>query len=167
MVFKFRMLSDENDHFVRDVEVPYDLTLEEFHQFLLRTLGYEPCMASFFTADDRWERQREFTLMEMGDDAEQSPATMRDVTLGQLLHCNRDRLVYLFDMLNDRAFYLELIEAKRPEASMEYPRVAFEHAPAPDQYDPEANPDQGGSIFDEMMDDFNTFEGDDNYSDDE
>ncbi|EKC56203.1 hypothetical protein OBE_11186, partial [human gut metagenome] len=24
MVFKFRMLSDENDHFVRDYEVPYD-----------------------------------------------------------------------------------------------------------------------------------------------
>ena len=23
MVFKFRMLSDENDHFVRDYEVPY------------------------------------------------------------------------------------------------------------------------------------------------
>ena len=29
MVFRFRMLSDENDNFVRDYEVPYDMTLLE------------------------------------------------------------------------------------------------------------------------------------------
>ena len=54
MVFQFRMLSDENDHFVRDYEVMYDMNLLDFHRFILRSLGYEPCMASFFTADDRW-----------------------------------------------------------------------------------------------------------------
>ena len=27
MIFRFRMLSDENDNFVRDYEVPYDMTL--------------------------------------------------------------------------------------------------------------------------------------------
>ena len=41
MVFKFRMLSDENDHFVRDYEVPYDMTLLGFHEFITRSLGYE------------------------------------------------------------------------------------------------------------------------------
>ena len=89
---------------------------------------------------------------------------MERVMLGQLIHENRDRLIYLFDMLNNRALYLELVEAKRPEAGMEYPRVAFEHAPAPNQYDPEANEDEG-SIFEQMMDDFGDFEGDDNYDD--
>ena len=52
MVFRFRMLSDENDNFVRDYEVLYDTTLLEFHDFILRSLEYEECMASFFTADD-------------------------------------------------------------------------------------------------------------------
>jgi hypothetical protein len=47
---------------------------------------------------------------------------------------------------------------------MEYPRVAFEHAPAPDQYDPAANEDDG-SIFEQMMDDFGEFEGDDSLDD--
>lgn len=55
MVFRFRMLSDENDNFVRDYEVPYDMTLLDFHNFILRSLEYEECMASFFTADERWE----------------------------------------------------------------------------------------------------------------
>ena len=30
MVFRFRMLSDENDNFVRDYEAMYDTTLLEF-----------------------------------------------------------------------------------------------------------------------------------------
>ena len=45
MVFKFRMLSDENDHFVRDYEVPYDMTLLGFHEFITRSLGYEEGMS--------------------------------------------------------------------------------------------------------------------------
>ena len=51
MIFRFRMLSDENDNFVRDYEVPYDMTLLDFHRFLLESLEYEECMTSFFTAD--------------------------------------------------------------------------------------------------------------------
>lgn len=167
MIFQFRMLSDENDHFVRDYEVRYDMNLLDFHHFILQTLGYEPCMASFFTADDRWERGREFTVEEMGmgDEAtEAAPVPMERVTLGQLIHNNRDRLIYLFDLFGDRAFYLELLGAKKPEPETVYPRVAFEHAPAPDQYDPTVNRD-GGSIFDEAMSDFNDFEGADDQDD--
>ena len=110
MVFRFRMLSDENDHFVRDYEVMYDTTLLAFHQFILQSLEYEECMASFFTADERWEKLREFTLMEMGDSTEEgSPETMENVTLGQIIHHHRDRLIYLFDLFGDRAYYLEFV----------------------------------------------------------
>lgn len=94
MVFKFRMLSDENDHFVRDYEVPYDMTLLGFHEFITRSLGYEEGMVSFFTADKQWNRLREFTLMDMGDNSEDAPLPMADITLGQLIHNNRDRLIY-------------------------------------------------------------------------
>ena len=163
MVFKFRMLSDENDNFIRDLEVPYDMTLRGFHEFLVRILGYEACMTSFFTADGQWERLQEYTLLDMGDP---ESIQMENVSLGQLLHHNRERLIYLFDQLNNRALYLELTEAKKPEPTMEYPRVAFEHAPAPDQYDPAANEDDG-SIFEQMMDDFGEFEGDDSLDDEE
>ena len=45
MVFRFRMLSDENDNFVRDYEVLYDTTLLEFHDFILRSLEYEECLS--------------------------------------------------------------------------------------------------------------------------
>lgn len=68
-------------------------------------------MASFFTANERWEKQREFTLLEMGDDMTGAPELMEHVTLGQIIHNRRDRLIYLFDLLGDRAYYLELTGA--------------------------------------------------------
>ena len=59
---------------------------------------------------------------------------------------------------------MELIEVKEPQKGMTYPRLQFEHSPAPDQYDPEAN-EESGSIFEEMMGEFGDFDGDDNYDD--
>ena len=56
MIFRFRMLSDENDNFVRDFEIAADNTLLDLHDFIIKMLRYDQCMASFFTADDRWER---------------------------------------------------------------------------------------------------------------
>ena len=166
MVFRFRMLSDENDNFVRDYEVMYDTTLLEFHNFLLETLEYEPCMASFFTADAMWERLDEFTLMEMGDGETRS---MAEVTLGQILHHIRDRLIYLFDLFADRAYYLELTGVYRVDPEASYPREIFAREEVPDQYDPSKTRTEGsdaeGSIYDQMMDEFNDFEGDDNYDD--
>lgn len=165
IVFKFRMLSDENDHFVRDYEVPGDMTLAEFQNFIRETLEYEEAMVSFYTADDRWEKLREFTLMDMGaGDDENAPLPMASVTLRQILHHVHDRLVYQFDLFANRAYFLELLDVVKavPEAS--YPREVFAHGSVPDQYDPDATA-ADGSIFDEMMDEFNDFEGDDNYDD--
>ena len=132
MVFRFRMLSDENDHFVRDYEVLYDTTLLEFHRFILQSLEYEECMASFYTADERWEKLREFTLMEMGDTEEAGPETMESITLGQIIHRHRDRLIYLFDMFGDRAYYLELTGVYEADKGAAYPREIY--ARADDEY---------------------------------
>jgi hypothetical protein len=166
MIFRFRMLSDENDRFVRDYEVPYDMTLLDFHRFLLESLEYEECMTSFFTADERWEKQREFTLMDMGDGSAESPEPMEQVTLGQIIHNRRDRLIYLFDLFGDRAYYLELTGTFTADPEARYPREIFAEAEVPDQYDPSKTvAEEDGSIFDEMMGDFNDFEGDDDYDD--
>lgn len=165
MIFRFRMLSDENDRFVRDYEVRYDMTLLEFHRFLLEALEYEECMASFFTADDRWEKLREFTLMDMGDGGD-GPEMMERVTLGQIMHRRRDRLIYLFDLFGDRAYYLELTGACEADPAAVYPREIYAEEEVPDQYDPRKNVvSDEGSAFDEMMEGFSDFEGDDNYDD--
>lgn len=165
-VYRFRMLSDENDNFVRDFEVQADATLLDMHDFIIGMLGYDPCITSFYAADGQWQPLREYTSMDMGaaEDDTMPSSPMSESRLYDVMHHLHDRLIYLFDNLNQRAYYLELVEAKDPQEGMTYPRVQFEHSPAPDQYDPEAN-QQSGSIFDEMMGEYNDFEGDDSYDD--
>ena len=52
VILKLRMLSDEDDCFLRDYEVPYELTLEELHDFICEDLQYEKIPeSSFFEAD--------------------------------------------------------------------------------------------------------------------
>ena len=163
MILKFRMLSDENDNFVRDFEVEPMMKLSEFHDFIIKSIGYDDCMASFFTADDEWQRCREFTLMDMGDtgyEGEDAPLPMDKVTLAEIIVADYSRLIYLFDIFAERAYYIELVSSSEPNPELTYPRVSFENAPVPDQYDPDAVDSNSGSIFDEMMGDFGEFDGD-------
>lgn len=175
MIFKFRMLCDESDKFIRDYEVPYDMTLLELNDFILRDLDYEPTgMTSFYLSDGQWRKLQEFTLMDMGFDMpateepdmeSEMPIPMEAMTLGQLLHHVGDRLIWIFDMFADRAYFLELLEPKVADPALDYPRTAFAHGAAVDQFDADASADDEKSIFDEMMDEFGDFEGDDGYDD--
>lgn len=123
-------------------------------------------MASFFTADDRWEKQREFTLVDMGDGSDEGPVAMESVTLGQVIHNRRDRLIYLFDLFGDRAYFLELTGAYEAEKGASYPREIYARADVPDQYDPSKTLiEDEGSIFGEVMSEFSDFEGDEMYDD--
>lgn len=162
------MLSDENDNFVRDFEIAADNTLLDLHDFIIKMLRYDQCMASFFTADDHWERLQEYTYMDMdggmGDGGSGMPKPMATARLCDVLHYVHDRLIYVFDPFTERAYFIEVIEAKEEQKGMTYPRLQFEHSPAPDQYDPEAS-EHSGSIFEEMMGEFGEFDGDDSYDD--
>jgi len=148
MIFKFRILSPESDDFLLDVELSYDSTLLDFNNLLQKTLGYNPAeMTSFFKSDIDWEKLQEFTLFDMGvefdeDDYEDfdddeiplTPIAMGDALLGKIITERFDRLVYVFDLFNERELYIELIETKEAEPGHEYPRVAELTAEPPKQF---------------------------------
>ena len=103
--------------------------------------------------------------MDMGEDSPGAPRPMESVTLGQIIHNLRDRLIYLFDMFGDRAYFLELTGAYEARPGESYPREIYAREEVPDQYRAGVVQSGEGSIFDEVMDDFRDFEGDDNYDD--
>lgn len=164
MVFKFRMLSDENDNFLRDYEVLYDMSLLEFHNYICETLDYDAAAgASFFLADKQWEKLEEFTYFDV-DGGEEGPRAMDKVTLGRIIRKSNDRLIYTFDMFGDRSLYLELTATLEQGKDIEYPRITLAEAAAPDQFDASVVMAEA-SIFEEALGDFNSFEGDDYYDD--
>lgn len=76
VILKLRMLSDEDDCFLRDYEVPYESTLEELHDFICNDLQYEKIPeSSFFEADREWNRRREYTHADAGATGSDSSAS--------------------------------------------------------------------------------------------
>lgn len=170
VILKLRMLSDEDDCFLRDYEVPYESTLEELHDFICNDLQYEKIPeSSFFEADREWNRRREYTHADAGatgSDSSASRCRMSENRLSDILHRMHDRLIFRFDPPGDRAYYLEVIDTAEAGAGKSYPNLLLANGEAPDQFDPEASP-RNRSIFEEAMGDYNDFEGDDAYGDDE
>lgn len=168
MIFRIRMLWSEDEAFVRDYEVSYAMTLLDFHRFICLDLGYDPMnMASFFSSNERWEQLREFTLMDMGlagDGDDEAPVPMEGVNLGRVLHRNNDRLIYVFDAFGGRAMFLELTGSFRGPDGVESPRVVESRGTPPEQFDLSAT-GGGESLFDEAMDDYADFGGDEVYDD--
>lgn len=166
MIYQFRALSDENDRFARDYQLMYDATLRDFHNFICADLGFDPeSMASFFLSDRGWEKLREFTLFDMGGDfGDEAPLTMDGVTLHEVIEDNGDRLIYTFDIFGDRSLYMEMTGVYKSEDGAAYPRTILSEGDAPDQFDADAATG-ADSIFDEAMDEFGGFEGDDSYQD--
>ena len=60
MIYLFRIISDENSDFFRDLVIDGKNTFLDFHHTLQENLGYDASqLASFFITNEFWEKQQE------------------------------------------------------------------------------------------------------------
>ena len=111
MVFRFLLLSDEVEDFRREIQIDSDATFLDLHHVIIESANYkEGEMASFFICADNWEKQQEITLIEMDTSSEEDSYTMEASILNDFLEDERQKLMYIFDYLTERGFYIELRE---------------------------------------------------------
>ena len=109
MVYKFRLLSDEVDNFRRDIEIDSEATFQELSNAILESVGYpDDQMTSFFICNNRWVKEIEITREDMGSMSEDENYVMAETVIGDLIEDEKQKLMYVFDPLGDRAFYMEL-----------------------------------------------------------
>lgn len=109
MVYKFTLLSDESDDFVRVIEIDSDATFFDFHKAILKACGYkDDQMTSFFICDQNWGKETEITLEAMDTSSEEDSYVMRDTKLSEFCEEKKQRLLYEFDPLAGRDFFIEL-----------------------------------------------------------
>ena len=153
MILLFRIISDEDPDFFRDLVIDGSDTFLDFHQTLQKDLGYDASqLASFFTTTELWEKKQEITLIDMMQDPELETLTMGEVTLEEYISEVNQRMIYVFDFFSERAFFMELIEKSDQTSPRETPFIASARGnpPAqlsldlltdePDQEDREADP---------------------------
>jgi hypothetical protein len=134
MVFKFRLLSDEVKDFVRDIEIRSDQTFFDFHQTIQNDLEYDNSqIASFFLTNQLWEKEKEFTLFDMTDGENNSLVPMDKAILRNFILDPKQRLIYVFDIFNERSFFIELIDTQNEIRYSYYPSVTFSKGNPPQQ----------------------------------
>lgn len=131
-VFILRLLSGEDDDFVRDFEIKADQPLLELHYAIQKNLHFDPgLMSSFFTTDASWNKGEEIPLMNMtgAPDAR----TMENTQVGDLVSGKSDRLLYLYDYLSNRGFFMEVVNISDADKDKTYPFCSYEKGNPPQQ----------------------------------
>ena len=111
MIYRFTIISDEVDDFVREIQIDPEATFLDFHEAILKSVGYtNDQMTSFFICDDDWEKEKEVTLEEMDDNPEMDSWIMKETTISELVEDEKQKLLYVFDYMTERCFFIELSE---------------------------------------------------------
>ncbi|WP_321437998.1 hypothetical protein [uncultured Bacteroides sp.] len=111
MVYRFTIISDEVDDFVREIQIDSEATFLEFHEAIIKSVGYtNDQMTSFFICDEDWEKEKEITLEEMDNNSEEDSWVMKDTLLSDLIEDEKQKLIYVFDYMTERSFFIELSE---------------------------------------------------------
>lgn len=133
MIFKFTIISDEIDNFIRVIEIDSEATFLDLHAAILESVEYEKNqLTSFFLCSDDWEKEQEVTLIEMESSSEYDNLVMEDTVLDELLTDEKQKLLYVFDMISDRAFFIELTEMI-PGKDLDDPVCTLSKGKAPKQ----------------------------------
>ena len=134
MLFRFSIISDEVDDFLREITIDADATFLDFCEAILNACGYaDNQMTSFYLTDDEWGKRCEITREDMGTSLyDEDVYTMGDTTLRSLIDDVPARMKFIFDTFNERALYIQLLEIV-PSQHLAKAKVTRSIGDAPEQ----------------------------------
>ncbi len=149
-ILRFSILSNEKKGFLRELEM-YDMhTLLDLHKAIQTACDYDQThLASFFMVDNKWVKQKEFTLMPM--DAHTGLYTteyMGNIKLHDLFSKTGKKMLYLFDLFSERGFMIILREIYPARKDDLIPRLLHSEGVPPRQIK------MGENYIDNLLDAF-------------
>lgn len=134
MVYRFKLVSDEVTNFAREIEIDSENTFLQLRNAVLDSVDFSKDeLDSFFMCDEDWQREEEITLEDMGTGAsDQDIWLMEDTPLSELIEDEGQKLIFVFDYLTERSFFMELKELI-PNRSLVEPVCTFKRGKAPQQ----------------------------------
>ena len=169
MLYRFRIILDAEEDVFRDIEILSDSTLEDFHNAIFQSFGFDGNeMASFYTSDDDWNQGEEISQVDMTD-GESDIRLMEETTLEDVVSEDQPKLIYVYDFLSMWTFLVELAEIAEPEPGMTYPNLMYVHgqlptAPPDKEFKAEENDFETDLDDDFDIDDYDDLSFDENWN---
>lgn len=125
------MDNDTDDDVFRDLEIKESDSLEDLHNLITQSFGFDGSeMASFYVSDDAWNQGQEISLFDLSEDA--SAHLMNETTINSIVYEMQTKLIYVYDFFNLWTFYVELAEIVEETNGTGYPNLIFSKGQIPD-----------------------------------
>ncbi|MBI5539019.1 MAG: hypothetical protein HY951_03105 [Bacteroidia bacterium] len=164
MIYKFRMISGDERVFLRDYEVDSNQTFLDLHKIIQDNLQYDSSqLASFFLADESWNKGLELTLIDMENDGGPAAIPMDSIKIKEVMKEKKERLLYVYDILTENSFFIELMDIYTPDCKKKYPICTVSVGEPPLQSEFEnisTNPVNDDNSFNDIIDEFDSQEFD-------
>ena len=132
MVYRFRVVLDTVEDVFRDIEVLKTNTLEDLHNSITQSFGFDGTeMASFYVSDDEWEQGEEIVLFDVSE-GHNPVRMMNETVLDSVFSERRTKMIYVYDFFSMWTFYVELAHVSVEVDGVDYPNLMFVHGQLPD-----------------------------------
>lgn len=171
MIYRFRIIldNDTEDDIFRDIEIRETDTLEDLHNVITQSFGFDGSeMASFYVSDDEWNQGEEISLFDMSGGMD-SVRMMNETLLKDIVYEMQPKLIYVYDFFNMWTFFVELAEIVEINDSMDYPNLMFVHGQVPTEA-PQKEFEAEGEALDDLdeddadINDYDDLEFDENWN---
>ena len=135
MLFKLSIRSDIAENFVLYLEADANNTFYQLHEAIGEECNYDTSqLAAFFLADEEWDKSIEIKMFAAKSlqKASSEEFLMKDTRLGQIIKEVEDKLIYVFDINNQKSLYIELNEIEM-EKTINAPVITLSKGIAPVQ----------------------------------
>jgi len=135
MVYRFRVIldSDNEDDVFRDLEIRETSTLEDLHNIITQSFGFDGTeMASFYRSDEEWNQGEEISLFDMSEGVN-SVKLMNETLIEDVVNEANTKLIYVYDFLSMWTFLVELAEIVEEVEGTDYPNLMFVHGQIPNE----------------------------------
>ena len=170
MIYRLRVILDVREDVFRDIEIQGGDTLEDLHNAIVQAFTLEGQeMASFYLSDEEWNQGEEISLFDMSE-GDKSQRTMASLKVEEVLTATHERMLYVYDFMNIKTFYVEVMAINQPMVGVTYPCVVYSYGDTPDYSDSdmeEIDDPDAIDYEDEYDDDYqgdDIFAGDDSFS---
>ena len=173
MIYNFRIVSDEVDNFKREIKIDADATFLDLHSAICDAVNYDKNqLCSFFLCDDNWEKGKEICLEDMDTDSAEDVWLMEDEIISDHIEDEGQRLIFVFDYMTDRAFFMEMKELTTSR-NLKEPICTCSMGNPPKQlidfeeFERQLNKAQADTSIDDLGDIGEEWEGEEGYNEDE
>jgi hypothetical protein len=158
MIYRFRIIldNDTKDDVFRDLELRETDSMEDLHNIITQSFGFEGTeMASFYLSDEEWSQGEEISMFDMSEGPDEV-RIMSETKISEVIHEMQTKLIYVYDFLSLWTFFVELAEIVEETEGIDYPNLMFVHGQIPNEAPEKVfKADRSDEDFDEFEDDLN------------